>query len=169
VGGTSAGAVSLGEAAFDAQFGTVTSAEALADPLRPEVSVSYPSIAQPELMGVLVDSHFQDRGREGRLLAFLARFLQDKGRDQVVGVGLDEGVAMVIQGSTFQIFAPAGQSAWIYRATGPAVLQAGMPLGLSGIQRVRLDHGAQGAWPLDFGALVTTELQVVDGVVTQVD
>ena len=68
IGGTSAGAVSLGEAAFDALEGSVTSEEALADPLRSEVSPSYPIWSQPELARSYVDSHFMDRGREGRLL-----------------------------------------------------------------------------------------------------
>jgi len=165
LGGTSAGAVSLGEAAFDARFGTVTSPEALADPLRQEVSLSYPSFAAPELHGVLVDSHFSDRGREGRLLAFLARFLSERSRSEVVGIGLDEGVAMVIQEGLFRVFAPEGQSAWLYRVTGPYQLEAGTPLELSGIYRVRMDHGVEGSWPLDFDSLVPVELQVQGGVV----
>jgi cyanophycinase-like exopeptidase len=85
---------SLGEATFDARFGTETSAEALADALRPEASLSYPSFAAPELHGVLVDSHFSDRDHEGRLLELLARLLEEKERSQVMGIGLDEGVAV---------------------------------------------------------------------------
>jgi hypothetical protein len=166
VGGTSAGAVSLGEAAFDARLGTVTSAEALGDPLRGEVSLSYPSFFQPELQGVLVDSHFTERGREGRLLAFLARFLVDKERTGVVGIGLDEGVALVIRGLGFQAFGPEGGAAWAYRVRGPAVLLGGEPLSLEGISRVRLDVGTTGEWPLDFDLLSGVALRVEEGVVT---
>ena len=61
IGGTSAGAVSLGEAAFDARHGTVTSAEALADPAQPAVSVGPSTLPQPELANVIVDSHFTER------------------------------------------------------------------------------------------------------------
>lgn len=165
MGGTSAGAVSLGEAAFDAEHGTVTSAEALADPLLPDVSVSYPSFALAELQGVLVDSHFMDRDREGRLLAFLARFLTEKSRAEVVGIGLDEGVALVIQDGTYRVFAPPGHAAWLYRIRGPAVVEAGIPLSLSGILRARLNHGDQGSWPLSFDAVSTEALQVDQGVV----
>jgi beta-aspartyl-peptidase (threonine type) len=168
VGGTSAGAVSLGEAAFDAQHGTVTSPEALADPFRPEVSLSYPTFAAPELYGTLVDSHFTDREREGRLLAFLARFLSEKGRSEVSGIGLDEGVALVIQGNGFRVYAPEGKWAWIYRVTGPAELSPGEPLGLSGILRARLGDGVEGPWPLQFGFFEGQELQVVGGIVSLV-
>ena len=63
VGGISAGAVSLREGAFDARYGTVTSDDALAAPMRREVSLASPVFAQPELDGVLVDSHFMERER----------------------------------------------------------------------------------------------------------
>jgi cyanophycinase-like exopeptidase len=165
IGGTSAGAVSLGEAAFNARNGTVTSPEALADPLNPDVSLSYPAFAAPELQGTMVDSHFMDRGREGRLLAFLARFLTEQSRSEVVGVGLDEGVALVIEGGSATVYAPAGQSAWLYRVTGPVALEEGEPLGLSGIRRVRLDDGTELSWPPDFGSLPFVQMEVVDGVV----
>ena len=67
--------------------------------MRREVSLTRPVFAQPELDGILVDSHFMDREREGRLLIFLARFLADRGAGPVVGVGLDEGVALTIEAS----------------------------------------------------------------------
>jgi hypothetical protein len=165
IGGTSAGAVSLGEAAFDARHGTVTSAEALANPLREEVSLSYPAFAAPELEGTIVDSHFMDRGREGRLLVFLARFMTEEGRPEVMGVGLDEGVALVIEAGFGTVHAPPGQAAWLYWVVGPAELSEGEPLDLPGIRRVRLDDGAELAWPPDFESLAYTELAVVDGVV----
>jgi len=165
IGGTSAGAVSLGEAAFDARSGTVTSQEALADPLRTEVSVSYPSFSQPELTGALVDSHFSRRDREGRLLVFLARFLMERGRSSVTGLGLDEGVAVVIEGGRYRVFAPDGQAAWIYEVSGPAALDSGRPLELEGVRRVRLSHGHEGDWPFNFDAASTDVLEVVSGVV----
>jgi hypothetical protein len=165
IGGTSAGAASLGEAAFDARYGTVTSEEALADPMHQDVSLSYPVFSAPELTGALVDSHFSDRSREGRLLAFLARFLTEKARSEVVGIGLDEGVAVAIQSGAFRVYAPAGQAAWLYRVTGPATLEQGTPLDLSGVYRTRLNDGSQGSWPADFGSLSTVELQVQAGVI----
>jgi hypothetical protein len=146
-------------------LGTVTSSEALADPLRPEVSLSYPSFSQPELQGTVVDSHFTERDREGRLLVFLARFLVERDKTLVMGIGLDEGVALVLEESRFQVFGPAGGAAWIYRVQGPATLQDEAPLTLSGIRRVRLDPGSEGSWPLDFDAFPTVSLQVVEGVV----
>ncbi len=166
VGGTSAGAVSLGEAAFDARFGTVTSPEALADPLRREVSIAMPVFAQPELAATLVDSHFMDRGREGRLLAFLARFLGARGEGPVIGVGLDEGVALVIEDGRYAVSSEGTGRAWLYEVSGPARLVAGEPLTLHGIRRIMLRSGSAGAWPFDFAnAPDARTLTVEDGVV----
>ena len=150
MGGTSAGAVSLGEGAFDARYGTVTSAEALADPMRSEVSISSPAFAQPELAGVLVDSHFMERSREGRLLAFLARFLADRGEGPVVGVGLDEGVALTLEFGEYHVTSRESGAAWLYEVMGPAELAPGKPLTLAGIRRVRLEGGSVGRWPFTF-------------------
>lgn len=162
MGGTSAGAVSLGEGVFDAQFGTVTSEEALADPLRREVSVSSPVFAQPELEGVLVDSHFMDREREGRLLAFLARFLADRGEGPVVGVGLDEGVALTLEVGEYQVTARESGAAWFYEVAGPVTLTPGVPLSLDGIRRVRLPGGRVGRWPFNFDASADAQVLHVD-------
>lgn len=166
MGGTSAGAVSLGEGAFDAQFGTVTSREALDNPLRPEVSLSRPVFAQPELDGVLMDSHFTERGREGRLLVFLARFLADRGEGPVVGVGLDEGVALTIEADGYEVTSRESGTAWLYEVAGPASLAPGVPLSLDGIRRVRLPGGSIGPWPFSFDDSGDARvMHVADGVV----
>jgi cyanophycinase-like exopeptidase len=164
IGGTSAGAVVLGEAVFDARNGSVTSAEALANPLRADVSVSLSPLAQPELAGWTVDSHFSERDREGRLLVFLARMLTVTGRDTVYGVGLDERASIVLEGDTFAVMTgTSGRSAWIYRLIGPVTLASGEPLDLETVLRVELATGASGAWPPSFVGADT--LRVVDGVV----
>lgn len=164
MGGTSAGAVSLGEAAFDADEGTVTSQAALQNPLSSLVSLTYPSFAHPKLQNALVDSHFSQRDREGRLLVFLARFLEEKAKSQVVGIGLDEGVALVLDESGFRVMGPPDGAVWVYRVTGPAGLSDGQPLELEGIIRVRLEPGAEGEWPLDFQVFSGVELRVSGGV-----
>ncbi|MEX0894089.1 MAG: hypothetical protein WEB88_18105 [Gemmatimonadota bacterium] len=166
IGGTSAGAMSLGEAAFDAREGGVGSDSALANSLASDVSVSASPLAQPELAGWLVDSHFHERNREGRLLAFLARARQVLGRDTVFGLGLDERASVVIQDSRYTVHAAEDRGAWFYRVTGPAVLEAGRPLGLEGIERFRLEDGASGAWPAAFDGPVERR-RVVGGVVMQ--
>lgn len=164
VGGTSAGSMVQGEAAFDARLGSITSAQALADPLRPEVSLSYHRLFfHPELSGVLVDTHFSERQREGRLLVFLARFLDYIGRPEVVGVGLDEGTALVVEGWRWRAYGPAGKGIWLYRVRGPATLRPGSPLELSGIERAIVSPGQEGNWPVAHMQASWTRLRVVEG------
>ena len=163
IGGTSAGAVVLGEAAFDASLGSVDSDEALADPLSDAVSVTLSPLAQPELAGWIVDSHFAQRDREGRLLAFLARMLPITGRDTVYGIGLDERASIIIEGDAYEVRAVTGRSVWLYRLIGPAPLVEGQPLDLEVVERIELVNGATGAWPIAF--VEPDTVHVDDGVV----
>ena len=166
MGGISAGAVSLGEAAFDARHGTVTSAEALADPGDVSVSVGPSNIPQPELRNMIVDSHFTERSREGRLLAFLGRLLAQHRSGSFVGIGIDEGAALEIEDDGYRVSSARGGAVWMFEATGPAVVQPGRPLSLDGIRRVRLADGASGRWPFLFDdAERVQELVVEEGVV----
>ena len=128
MGGTSAGAVSMGEAAFDARHGTITSAEALADPADASVSVGPSNMPQPELRNMIVDSHFTERSREGRLLAFLGRLLAQHRSGSFVGIGIDEGAALEIEDDSYRVSSARGGAVWMYEATGPAVAQPGRPL-----------------------------------------
>lgn len=49
------------------------------------------------IRGVIIDQHFAERGRIGRLLGAVA---QNPG---VLGIGIDEDTAIIVQGSTFEV------------------------------------------------------------------
>ena len=155
-GGTSAGAMSLGEWAFTAERGSVTSAEALADPLGPSITVAESPYAQLELGGWLVDTHFDTRNREGRLLTFLARMPLPS-----FGIGIAESTALVIEGGRYRVHGSGTVS--LYSASGPAILAPGAPLSLDNIRRARLPRDSVGPWPPDFTTLPTTRLRVTAG------
>jgi cyanophycinase-like exopeptidase len=165
LGGTSAGAMALGGVAFDARVDSVTSDEALADPDGAFVTVSASPFAPPELHGVVVDTHFGARDREGRLLAFLAVALVDHadalGDQGALGVGLEEGSAILIDDGAFTVLADDGGFVALYLAAGPADVSAA--LDLDGVARVTLADGDTGAWPPSFAGAAA--LRVTDGVV----
>jgi cyanophycinase len=94
LGGTSAGLAVLGEVDFDASNGTVYSDEALTDPYVDYVSLSDDFL--PALPGTLCDSHFQARGRLGRLIAFLARERVENPDRSLLGIGVDESSALAV-------------------------------------------------------------------------
>jgi cyanophycinase len=170
IGGTSAGAMILGAGAFDAAEGSVTSAEALADPLASYVSIQTPATAQPELDGMLVDTHFSERDREGRLIAFLAAFKLLTGREEVIGVGLDERASLVIDDGLAEVITdPPDRHVILYRLSGDMTVEAGAPLGLALLDRWTLTHGAQIVWPPTvFDLNLVDQLLVQEGVVSVV-
>jgi cyanophycinase len=49
------------------------------------------------LTGAVIDTHFSQRGRIGRLLTAVAHYPQD------VGIGVDENTALVVQGTEFEV------------------------------------------------------------------
>jgi len=166
-GGTSAGAMALGDVVFDAEVGSVVSVDALADPLASSVSVGRSPIGQVELASTVVDTHFTQREREGRLLVFAAHALRLLQTSPVSAVGLDESAALVVEQGTFTVLAEADRHVWFYQVAGPAQLVDGTPLGLSGIRRVQLSAGDRGDWPIDLAAWPSVDLEVVAGVVSE--
>lgn len=85
--GTSAGAMILGEYYFSAEKGGITSEEASNDI---NVCLGSNFVTLEPLKGVIIDSHFSERNREGRL----RKFIEKSGAK--IGYGLDEGTGLYI-------------------------------------------------------------------------
>jgi cyanophycinase-like exopeptidase len=96
VGGTSAGMAILGEAYFSATNGSVTSAEALANPYNNKVTIGYADfVKHPDLQHVITDTHYDDPDRRGRHTTFLARLVQDHGI-RALGIACEEYTAVCV-------------------------------------------------------------------------
>jgi cyanophycinase len=146
VGGTSAGLAMLGQFAFDARVGGVTSSEALADPFRADMTFTRDALAFPLLAGVVTDSHFGPRDRFGRLTAFMARQVADGAASSVLGIGVDEATAVLVDKTGRGVLVRQGASTGAaYFVTGSAATQCaqGQPLVYPGLTVTRLDSGAQ--------------------------
>jgi len=100
IGGTSAGMAILGKHYFSAENGTITSAEALANPYAVDATVSsIPFLENWFLNDVITDTHYDDPDRRGRHVAFMARILTDNssaGILNVKGIACDEYTAVCI-------------------------------------------------------------------------
>lgn len=103
IGGTSAGMAILGGRYFSAQNGTVTSAQAMANPYASNVTLGgYSGTTLPTtdffnvpfLGNVLTDTHYDNPDRRGRHVAFLARFFPVT---LVKGIACNEYVAVCIE------------------------------------------------------------------------
>jgi len=96
IGGTSAGMAIMGAYYFDAQNGTVTSAEALNNPYRNDVSLGYNDFLMlPFLDNVITDTHYDDPDRRGRHSVFMARYATDTG-NRPRGIACEEFTAVCI-------------------------------------------------------------------------
>lgn len=115
VGGTSAGNAMLGQYAFAALNGSVTSDQALADPFNKYMTIDPLNtssrkfvqtgsfLAIPTLANTITDDHFNTRDRLGRLLGFVARIGNGcpggvEAFGAVLGVGIDEETALLVSG-----------------------------------------------------------------------
>lgn len=99
LGGTSAGLAVTGEFLYAALHdGDLTSAIALQDPLHPLITLETEFLRSPLMRKVVTDSHFSERSRLGRLVAFLARLETDFGCRDGLGIGVDEKTALIVEG-----------------------------------------------------------------------
>ena len=90
VGGTSAGLAILGDYTYDGCGGSATSADALGNPFHRRVTFTYDFFHFANLERTITDSHFVARDRMGRLMAFLARQIQDGRTPSALGVAVNE-------------------------------------------------------------------------------
>lgn len=99
IGGTSAGMAIMGEAYFSALNGSVTSAEALANPYNSRMTIGYADfLDHPDMQHVITDTHYDSPDRRGRQVAFLARLAQDQGI-RALGIACEEYTAVCIDTS----------------------------------------------------------------------
>lgn len=98
IAGTSAGLAILGGYSYGAlDGGSVTSSTALGDPMGSKVTMDSDFLTMPYLSNVVTDTHFAKRDRLGRLIVFVARAAQEKGQDDIVGIGVDEDTALCVE------------------------------------------------------------------------
>ena len=128
VGGTSAGLAVIGEFVFTAEEGTVYPDEVLEDPYNQYVTLGPGLLSWSSLEGVITDSHFRERERMGRLIGFLARLATDEERE-VLGIGIDEDTALVIDGTgNGVVYGDGGVYLLRNRPGEPTRVEAGAPL-----------------------------------------
>ena len=98
LGGTSAGLAILGELGYGAMDGgSITSPEALRDPAGSAVTLVDHFVTLASLRGIITDTHFAQRDRLGRLLAFVVRVAKDHHTAAVTGLGVDQDSALLVE------------------------------------------------------------------------
>lgn len=104
IGGTSAGLAVLGEFYYSASNEGVISQEAVTNPYNRymyELGTNFLKI--PYLKNVITDTHYAQRNRQERHMAFMARIAKDYNLENVRGIGVDEETALCIEDSGMAI------------------------------------------------------------------
>ncbi|NER03546.1 MAG: type 1 glutamine amidotransferase-like domain-containing protein, partial [Okeania sp. SIO3C4] len=98
VGGTSAGAMIQSNFVFNGCSETVTSETALKDPYQ-DITLDRGLFDWQNFRGTVIDTHFYERDRMGRLMTFVARLLRDGISDTALGIGIDEDTSLIVDKS----------------------------------------------------------------------
>lgn len=177
LGGTSAGLAVQGSWAYGAMDGgSVTSPEALKDPLGPAVTMVGDFLHFELLTRIVTDSHFAERDRLGRLFAFVVKTNQLRASPTVryaqplVGLGIDEEAALTVEADgTARVHTNKDGKAWLVMGGEATGLEPGKPLNLQGVSVIGI--GKSSTFNIRTLAVgkpaFTRTYDVKDGVVTQ--
>jgi cyanophycinase len=165
LGGTSAGLAVLGQFIYSGMNQSVTSAEALANPYDKNVTLDRDFLALPPLGRVITDSHLDARDRMGRLVAFLARIVNDGWTSSARGIGVDVETALLVENG--QATKVGIGSVYFLQTVGlPQVIAPKTPLTYENVGVQRLS-GA-GTFDLNnwagYGSTVNYSISAVKGV-----
>ena len=167
IGGTSAGLAIMGEFAFGAREDTVTSAQALADPFVKQVALDRDFLALPGLERVITDSHFVERDRLGRTLAFLARLQHDGWSDAPRAIAVDRETAVLVEPDGRATIVGKNTAYFIRPTMKAEVVAAGRPLTMRAVDVYRADAKATFDLPRWTGTGgIAYRLDVADGIIT---
>ncbi len=141
IGGTSAGAMIQGSFVYDACQGSIRSDEALNDPYDHYISLTNHLFKWRDLESVIVDTHFSERERMGRLMVFIARQLQDTDAEEVLGIGVDEATSVVVNYNGYAEVIGEGAAYFVLGDHRPEECKPGIPLTFSNYKIWKLSGG----------------------------
>jgi len=144
IGGISAGCAIMGQFIYDPDGVTAAiSSEAVANPYRSSMIISNGFANGTQMANIVTDTHFQQRDRMGRLMAFMARLRQDGRASAIVGVGVSEDTCLFVDKN--RVGTVDGDST-VYVLTEDAQTQrvqvtSGSPLVYTNVLRTKLTVG----------------------------
>ena len=167
VGGTSAGAMSQAQHCFCGSSDLISS-DVMRDAKTPyldDVSAPGTSAIHADFLGfvpnVVIDTHFTQRGRLGRLVGILARAIGDTGDHAIFAIGIDQKTGVVIQNGIAEVIGN-GEVMFIKESAGSLLRRdAGRPLFYTDLVLDRLND----QWQYDLNARTAITTQTPAGTI----
>jgi cyanophycinase len=142
IGGTSAGLAVLGEFLFPAFHDTITSKETLENPFHQRLVLDKDFLRLPYLQGLITDSHFVERDRMGRFIAFLARLRQDGWVQVAKGIAIDRETALLVEADGSASLTGKNAAYFLRAEHKPTVCSKNLPLSYGNISVYKISGAA---------------------------
>ncbi len=160
IGGTSAGAMSQAQHCFCGSSDLISS-DVMRDAKTPyldDVSAPGTSAIHADFLGfvpnAVIDTHFTQRGRLGRLIGIMARAIEDSGDHTIFAMGIDQKTGVVIQNGIAEVIGN-GEVAFVKESASSLLRRdAGRPLFYTELVFDRLND--QWRYDLSARAAITT-------------
>lgn len=143
VGGTSAGAMIQSEFVYDACASSeegIETRDALEDPYK-DITFTYNFFKWKYLVGTIVDTHFDRRKRMGRIMAFIARQIQDGKSQRALGIAISEETSVVVDKYGMAKVIGRGAAYFVLGDHPPEVCKPRTPLTFSDYKIWRVPRG----------------------------
>jgi len=141
VGGTSAGTAILGEFTYDGCTGSAISSDALANPYHRTITFTYNFFNWANMQRTITDSHFAQRDRMGRTMAFIARQIKDGKAPNALAVAVNERTSVVVDRNGLATVMGDGPAYFVLGDHMPEVCQSGTPLTFSNFKIWKVPAG----------------------------
>lgn len=168
IGGTSAGLAVMGQYAFTALRGTITSPSALSNPYDRTLTLGKDFLSLPDMGYLITDAHLDARDRMGRLVTFMARIVNDGWAGMAHGVGVDVETALLVDNG---VASRKGiGSAYFLKTVGtPAVCKPKTPLTYENLTVQRLSGSGtfdMHNWASYGGGTADYSISAINGVLS---
>ena len=151
IGGTSSGLAILGEYVYSAETDRgstphLFSESALRDPCQDRITLRKDVLSLPIFQGMLLDPHFLQESRHGRMATFLSRIVKNGWSGSPRGLGIDARTALLVEptGRSRVITHPehpSGSAILFEMVENPEVCESGSALTTRGIRLQQFRNG----------------------------
>ena len=138
IGGTSAGMHLMCARVYDGRNNSSYGYEALKDPYNFRMTFTPGFLNVPHVDGLTTETHFYERDRMGRAMAFAARLVEDGWSDYGRVLAVDEGTAFVMDENGYGYVLGDGYVYFLETTSPPSVCTPGQPLTIDDVWVYRI-------------------------------